>query len=74
MITEVMWMKEAWKHGFVKADGIRMHYVTQGEGKLFFLPDLPCNSSLGREGKNARRNVPILQKIYLKKSMKPSRQ
>jgi pimeloyl-ACP methyl ester carboxylesterase len=30
-------MKEAWKHVFVKADGIRMHYVTQGEGKLLLL-------------------------------------
>lgn len=30
-------MKESWKHGFVKADGIRIHYVTQGEGKLFLL-------------------------------------
>jgi pimeloyl-ACP methyl ester carboxylesterase len=30
-------MKEAWKHDFVKADGIRMHYVTQGEGKLLLL-------------------------------------
>jgi pimeloyl-ACP methyl ester carboxylesterase len=37
MITEVVWMKEAWKHGFVEADGIRMHYVTQGEGKLLLL-------------------------------------
>ncbi|NIU38622.1 alpha/beta fold hydrolase, partial [Candidatus Bathyarchaeota archaeon] len=32
-----MWMKETWKHGFVKADGIRMHYVTQGKGKLLLL-------------------------------------
>lgn len=30
-------MKEAWKHGFVKVDGVRMHYVTQGEGKLLLL-------------------------------------
>ena len=30
-------MKEAWKHGFVKVDGIRVHYVTQGEGKLLLL-------------------------------------
>ena len=30
-------MKEAWKYGFVKADGIRMHYVTQGEEKLLLL-------------------------------------
>jgi len=30
-------MKETWKHGFVKANGIQMHYVTQGEGKLLFL-------------------------------------
>jgi len=30
-------MKETWKHGFVEADGIRMHYVTQGEGKLLLL-------------------------------------
>ena len=30
-------MKETWKHGFAEADGIRMHYVTQGEGKLLLL-------------------------------------
>ncbi len=30
-------MKESWKHGFVKADGIRMHYVTLGNGKLLIL-------------------------------------
>ena len=30
-------MKETWKHGFVKTDEIRMHYVTQGEGKLLLL-------------------------------------
>jgi pimeloyl-ACP methyl ester carboxylesterase len=30
-------MKETWKHDFVKADGIRMHYVTRGEGKLLLL-------------------------------------
>ncbi len=30
-------MKETWKHGFAKADEIRMHYVSQGEGKLLLL-------------------------------------
>ena len=30
-------MKETWKHGFVKTEEIRMHYVTQGEGKLLLL-------------------------------------
>ncbi|MEM3442353.1 MAG: alpha/beta hydrolase [Candidatus Bathyarchaeia archaeon] len=30
-------MKEAWKHDFVKVNGIRMHYVTQGSGKLLLL-------------------------------------
>lgn len=30
-------MKESWEHGFVKADGIRMHYVTLGKGKLLVL-------------------------------------
>ncbi len=30
-------MKETWKHGFAKVDGIRMHYVTQGEGNLLLL-------------------------------------
>ncbi len=30
-------MKEPWKHGFVETDEIRMHYVTQGEGKLLLL-------------------------------------
>ena len=30
-------MKETWKHDFAEADGIRMHYVTQGEGKLLLL-------------------------------------
>jgi len=30
-------MKETWKHDFVKVDEIRMHYVTQGEGKLLLL-------------------------------------
>jgi len=30
-------MKEPWEHGFVKTDEIRMHYVTQGEGKLLLL-------------------------------------
>ncbi|MGB9713980.1 MAG: alpha/beta fold hydrolase [Candidatus Bathyarchaeales archaeon] len=30
-------MKEVWKHDFVKVDGISMHYVTQGEGKLLLL-------------------------------------
>jgi len=32
-----IWMKETWKHEFAKVNGIRMHYVTQGEGKLLFL-------------------------------------
>jgi len=63
MITEVMWMKEAWKHGFVKADGIRMHYVTQGEGKLFFLPDLPCNSSLNVERKMCGEMFPYCKRF-----------
>jgi len=30
-------MKETWKHGFVETDEIRMHYVTQGKGKLLLL-------------------------------------
>jgi len=30
-------MKETWMHSFVKVDGIRMHYVSQGEGKLLLL-------------------------------------
>ena len=30
-------MKETWKHGFADADDIRMHYVTQGRGKLLLL-------------------------------------
>jgi len=30
-------MKESWKHGFVKVGEIRMHYVTQGKGKLLLL-------------------------------------
>jgi pimeloyl-ACP methyl ester carboxylesterase len=30
-------MKETWKHGFVETDEIRIHYVTQGEGKLMLL-------------------------------------
>ena len=29
--------KEAWKHELVKVDGLRMHYVTQGEGELVLL-------------------------------------
>lgn len=32
-----MRVKETWKHDFVKVNGIRMHYVTQGEGKLLLL-------------------------------------
>ena len=38
-------MKEAWKHCFVKADGIRMHYVTQGEVKLLLFYFLDCSCS-----------------------------
>ncbi|MGQ9641722.1 MAG: alpha/beta hydrolase [Candidatus Bathycorpusculaceae bacterium] len=30
-------MEEAWKHSFVKVNGIRVHYVTQGEGRLLLL-------------------------------------
>jgi len=30
-------MKETWKHGFAETDEIRIHYVTQGEGKLLLL-------------------------------------
>jgi pimeloyl-ACP methyl ester carboxylesterase len=30
-------MKETWKQGFVETDEIRMHYVTQGKGKLLLL-------------------------------------
>ncbi len=30
-------MKKSWKHEFVKADGLRMHYVTQGSGRLVLL-------------------------------------
>jgi pimeloyl-ACP methyl ester carboxylesterase len=30
-------MKELWKHEFVNIDGLRMHYVTQVEGKLVLL-------------------------------------
>ena len=30
-------MKETWKHGFAKTNGVRMHYVTQGEGDLLLL-------------------------------------
>jgi pimeloyl-ACP methyl ester carboxylesterase len=30
-------MKGTWKHEFAKVSGIRMHYVTQGEGKLLLL-------------------------------------
>ena len=30
-------MKGTWKHEFAKVNGIRMHYVTQGEGKLLLL-------------------------------------
>jgi pimeloyl-ACP methyl ester carboxylesterase len=30
-------MKETWKHVFVKTNGVRTHYVTQGEGKLLLL-------------------------------------
>jgi pimeloyl-ACP methyl ester carboxylesterase len=30
-------MKETWKHGFVETSEVRMHYVTQGEGKLLLL-------------------------------------
>ncbi|MGH7965838.1 MAG: alpha/beta fold hydrolase [Candidatus Binatia bacterium] len=28
---------ESWQHGFTRVDGIRLHYVTQGEGKLAVL-------------------------------------
>jgi len=30
-------MKETWKHEFANIDGLRMHYVTQGTGKLVLL-------------------------------------
>ena len=30
-------MKESWKHEFANVGGLRMHYVTQGTGKLVFL-------------------------------------
>ncbi len=30
-------MKETWKHEFISVDGLRMHYVTQGSGKLVLL-------------------------------------
>jgi len=30
-------MKETWKHGFAHVNGVRLHYVTQGEGKLLIL-------------------------------------
>ncbi|MGD8545354.1 MAG: alpha/beta hydrolase [Candidatus Bathyarchaeota archaeon] len=30
-------MKESWRHEFVNVDGLRMHYVTQGTGKLAIL-------------------------------------
>ncbi len=30
-------MKEEWKHAFVNVNGIRMHYVTQGKGRLLLL-------------------------------------
>ena len=30
-------MKELWKHEFVNVDGLRMHYVAQGTGKLVLL-------------------------------------
>jgi len=30
-------MKESWKHEFVNINGLRMHYVTQGTGKLVLL-------------------------------------
>lgn len=30
-------MKESWRHDFVNVDGLRMHYVTQGTGKLALL-------------------------------------
>lgn len=30
-------MNESWRHGFVETNGIRMHYVTQGEGPLLLL-------------------------------------
>jgi pimeloyl-ACP methyl ester carboxylesterase len=30
-------MKESWKHGFADVGEIRMHYVTQGKGKLLLL-------------------------------------
>jgi len=30
-------MKESWEHGFVRVDGVRMHYVTFGKGRLLVL-------------------------------------
>jgi pimeloyl-ACP methyl ester carboxylesterase len=30
-------MKESWEHKFVKVNGLRMHYVTQGTGRLVLL-------------------------------------
>lgn len=36
-LEEVIGMNESWKHEFVNIDGLRMHYVTQGTGKLVLL-------------------------------------
>ena len=30
-------MNESWQHGFAHINGVRLHYVTQGEGKLLVL-------------------------------------
>jgi epoxide hydrolase 4 len=30
-------LKETWKHDFIKTNGIKLHYVTQGEGKLMLM-------------------------------------
>lgn len=32
-----MIMNEPWQHGFAHVNGVRLHYVTQGEGKLLVL-------------------------------------
>ncbi len=37
MIGEGSEMAEDWKHQFANVDGLRMHYVTQGKGKLILL-------------------------------------
>lgn len=36
-LCEVTGMKKPWKHEFIDVEGLRMHYVTQGTGKLLLL-------------------------------------